>query len=58
MLRWIITFLVISLIAGLLGFSGLAGAATDFARILFYIFLVLLAVAIVAGFFRGSPPPT
>lgn len=56
MLRWIITFLIIALIAGLFGFTGVAGAATDVARILFYIFLVLLLIAIVAGLFRGSPP--
>ena len=31
MLRWIITFLVIALIAGLFGFTGVAGAATDIA---------------------------
>ena len=56
MLRWIITFLVVALIAGLFVFTGIAGAATDIARILFYVFLVLLLVAIVAGLFRGSPP--
>jgi uncharacterized membrane protein YtjA (UPF0391 family) len=56
MLRWIITFLVVAIIAGLFGFTGVAGAATDIARILFYIFLVLLLVAVVAGLFRGSPP--
>lgn len=56
MIRWIITFLVVALIAGVFGFTGIAGAATDIARILFYIFLVLLLVAIVAGLFRGSPP--
>ena len=56
MLRWIITFLIVALVAGLFGFTGVAGAATDIARILFYIFLVLLLIAIVAGLFRGSPP--
>lgn len=56
MLRWIITFLIIALVAGVFGFTGVAGAATDLARILFYIFLVLLLVAVVAGLFRGSPP--
>jgi uncharacterized membrane protein YtjA (UPF0391 family) len=33
MLNWAITFLVIGLIAGLLGLSGLAGAATEIAWI-------------------------
>lgn len=56
MLRWIITFLVIALIAGALGFGGVAGTATDIARTLFYIFLVLLVVSLLIGAFRGRPP--
>ena len=56
MLRWILTFLVVALVAGVFGFTGVAGGATDIARILFYIFLVLLLISIVAGLFRGAPP--
>ncbi|MDF7798538.1 DUF1328 domain-containing protein [Pontiellaceae bacterium B1224] len=41
MLKWILTFLVVALIAGGLGFSGIAGAAVGIARVLFFIFLVL-----------------
>jgi uncharacterized membrane protein YtjA (UPF0391 family) len=33
MLNWAITFLVIALIAGILGLSGIAGAATQIAWI-------------------------
>ena len=47
MVRWIITFLVIALIAGLLGFGGIAGAATGIAQILFWVFLVLLAISVI-----------
>ena len=46
MLGWALTFLVIALIAALLGFTGIAVAAAGFARILFYIFLVLLVVSL------------
>ena len=56
MLRWILLFLVVALIAGGLGFGGVAGTATDIARTLFYIFLVLLVVSLVIGAFRGKPP--
>ena len=35
MLSWSITFLVVGLIAGLLGLSGIAGAATQIAWVLF-----------------------
>jgi len=51
MLSWAVTFLVIALIAAVLGFSGIAGAAVNIAWILAIIGLVL---AIVFGFFgRG-----
>lgn len=49
MLNWTITFLVIALIAALLGFTGIAGTAIGFAKILFLIFLVLFLVSFIAG---------
>ena len=41
MLGWALTFLVLALIAGLLGFSGIAGASANIAWIFFVVFLVL-----------------
>ena len=38
MLRWAIAFLIIALVAALFGFGGIAGAASDIARLLFLIF--------------------
>ena len=49
MLSWSITFLVVALIAALLGFSGLAGMAAGFAKILFAVFLVLFVVSLLFG---------
>jgi uncharacterized membrane protein YtjA (UPF0391 family) len=49
MLSWSITFLVIALIAALLGFSGIAGMAAGFAKILFAVFLVLFVVSLLFG---------
>jgi uncharacterized membrane protein YtjA (UPF0391 family) len=46
MLRWSITFLVIGLIAGVLGFTGIAGAASQIAWILFGVFLTLFLVSL------------
>lgn len=43
MLYWPFIFLVISVIAAVLGFGGIAGAAATVAEILFGIFLVLLS---------------
>lgn len=49
MLRWSFIFLVIGLLAGLLGFTGVAGAAVGIAKVLFFLFLALFAVALVIG---------
>lgn len=53
MLRWALGFLVAALIAALLGFGGIAGVAMDIAKILFFVFLVLFVVSLIAGAFRG-----
>jgi uncharacterized membrane protein YtjA (UPF0391 family) len=49
MLRWAIVFLLIALVAGALGFFGLEGTAMTFARVLFFLFLVLFVVSLVMG---------
>lgn len=49
MLSWAITFLIIAIVAAVLDFGGIAGAATGIAKILFIVFLVLF----VASFFFG-----
>jgi uncharacterized membrane protein YtjA (UPF0391 family) len=45
MLRYAIIFLVIALVAGVLGFGGIAGASVGIAKILFVIFLILFVVS-------------
>ena len=47
MLGWALTFLVVALIAGVLGFTSIAGAAMGVAQILFFVFLVLFVVSLV-----------
>jgi uncharacterized membrane protein YtjA (UPF0391 family) len=54
MLYYAVVFLVIALIAGALGFFGIAGAAVGIAKILFFVFLVLFVVSLVLG--RRAPP--
>ena len=49
MLSWVIAFLVLALIAALFGFTGLFVAAAGIAKILFFIFLVLLVISLLAG---------
>jgi uncharacterized membrane protein YtjA (UPF0391 family) len=53
MLNWALTFLVIALIAGALGFGGIAGTAVEIAKILFFVFLVLFAVSLVFSLASG-----
>ncbi len=53
MLSWVVTFLVIALIAGLLGFGGIAGASIEIAKIVFFIAIVLFLVSAVMGIVRG-----
>ena len=53
MLNWAITFLIIALIAAVLGFGVLAGTAMQIAKILFVVFLVLF----VLSFFMGKRSP-
>jgi uncharacterized membrane protein YtjA (UPF0391 family) len=54
MLSWALTFLVLALIAGLLGFTTIAGAAMEIAKILFFIFIVVFVVFLLLG--RRRPP--
>jgi len=49
MLRWALIFLVIGLIAGVLGFTSIAGASIAIAKTLFFIFMVIFLVLLVLG---------
>lgn len=49
MLNWALTFLVVALIAAVLGFGGVAGTAAWIAQTLFVVFLVLFLVSLLAG---------
>lgn len=53
MLRMAIVFLIIALVAGALGFTGVYAAATDIAKILFFVFLVLFVISLAFGYRRG-----
>jgi uncharacterized membrane protein YtjA (UPF0391 family) len=53
MLSWVVTFLVIALIAAILGFGGLAGASIEIAKIIFFVAIVLFLVSAVIGLVRG-----
>ena len=56
MLNWALSFLVIAIVAAIFGFGGIAVTAVDMAKILFFIFLVLFLVSLVAGLIMGNRP--
>ncbi len=49
MLRWALTFLLIGLVAALLGFTGVAGASFAIAKVLALIFAALFVVFLLLG---------
>jgi uncharacterized membrane protein YtjA (UPF0391 family) len=49
MLRWSLIFLIVALIAALLGFTGIAEGAASIAKVLFYIFIGLFLFAVITG---------
>jgi len=56
MLRLALAFLVIALIAGVMGFGNIAAFSWDAARMLFFVFIVLAVIFFLASMLRGSPP--
>ena len=56
MLRYALIFLVVAIVAAMFGFTGISQAASDIARVLFFIFIVLFAVSLIFGLMgRRSP---
>jgi uncharacterized membrane protein YtjA (UPF0391 family) len=56
MLGWALTFLVIALIAAVLGFGGIAGFAVEIAKIIFVVAIILFVISAVVALIRGRSP--
>ena len=54
MLKWAIIFLIISLVAGFLGFTDVAAGARGIAKILFFIFIAIFLVILIFGVLLGK----
>ena len=54
MLRLALFFLVVSIVAALFGFTGIAVATAEIAKILFFIFVVIFVALLIAGLMAGS----
>lgn len=49
MLKWALVFFIVSLVAALFGFTGIASGAAAIAKILFYIAVALFVVFLILG---------
>jgi uncharacterized membrane protein YtjA (UPF0391 family) len=56
MLGWAVTFLIIALLAAVLGFGGIAGVAIEAAKLVFFVAVVLFLIAALVGIVRGRTP--
>jgi uncharacterized membrane protein YtjA (UPF0391 family) len=56
MLGWALTFLIVALIAAVLGFGGIAGFAVEIAKIIFFVAIILFVISAIFGLMRGRSP--
>jgi uncharacterized membrane protein YtjA (UPF0391 family) len=57
MFGWALTFLIIALIAGVLGFGGVAIISIEMAKIIFTVAIILFLVSVIIGIVRGRSAP-
>lgn len=57
MMGWAVTFLIIALIAAVLGFGGVAGVAVEAAKLIFFVAVILFAISAIVGLVRGRSTP-
>ena len=49
MLWWAVVFLIVAIVAAILGFGVISGTAALIAKILFVVFIILLIVSLLSG---------
>ena len=54
MLRYALGFFIVALIAAVFGFTGIAVAAAGIAKVLFFVFVILFVLSLLAGIVRRS----
>lgn len=52
MLRYALIFFIVALIAALFGFGGIAAGAVMIAKFLFFLFLIVFLITLIAGLAR------
>jgi uncharacterized membrane protein YtjA (UPF0391 family) len=53
MLRWALIFFIVSIVAGVFGFTGVAAGSAAIAKTLFFLAIALFAVFLIAGLTVG-----
>ncbi len=54
MLHYAVIFFVIAIIAAVFGFTGIAAGATEIAKVLFFLFLIVAAITFVISLVRRA----
>ena len=57
MLKWALIFFLISIVAGLFGFTGLARGSAQIAKVLFFLFLIVFIIALILAITAGEVIP-
>jgi uncharacterized membrane protein YtjA (UPF0391 family) len=57
MLRYSLIFFIIAVVAAVFGFGGIAAGASEIARVLFFLFVVIFLVSLVWGLMTGGRRP-
>jgi uncharacterized membrane protein YtjA (UPF0391 family) len=52
MLHWAVIFLVVAIVAALLGFGGVAGTAMEGAKIVFWFAIIVAVISFIFGLLR------
>ena len=52
LLHWAVIFLVVAIVAALLGFGGVAGTAMSGAKLVFWVAIVIAVISFIAGLVR------
>ena len=54
LMTWAIIFLVVAVVAALLGFGGVAGTAMEGAKIVFWVAIVIAVISFIVSFMRRA----
>ena len=57
MFGWAVTFLIVALVAAVLGFGGVAVISVEIAKIIFFVAIILFLISAIFGFMRGRSAP-